>query len=87
MGKYELEYIKKSTRKGKKYMAKFYNKETGRYKTTHFGASGYASYNQHKDPERKKRYIQRHKKRENWKWKDGYIKGFKFTEVKNFKQI
>lgn len=35
-------------------------------KTVHFGASSYQSYEVHKDPERKKRYENRHKSRENW---------------------
>lgn len=32
----------------------------------YFGASGYEDYTTHKDPERKKKYIQRHQTRENW---------------------
>ena len=63
----KLLYIKKSTRKGKKMMAKFeYPDKT--HRTIHFGASGYSDYTTiHKDPEkRKKRYIARHKKREDW---------------------
>ena len=35
-------------------------------KTIHFGAEGYEDYTKHKDPERKKRYITRHKANENW---------------------
>lgn len=31
-----------------------------------FGARGYSDYTIHKDPERQKRYIQRHQARENW---------------------
>lgn len=31
-----------------------------------FGASGYEDYTMHHDIERKKRYIMRHKTRENW---------------------
>jgi hypothetical protein len=31
-----------------------------------FGAYGMSDYNHHKDPERKARYITRHKRRENW---------------------
>ena len=33
---------------------------------THFGAAGFYHYPIHKDDERKKRYIDRHKKSENW---------------------
>lgn len=65
--KYILISIKKSTRKDKKLMATFENIETGRTKITHFGATGYSDYTIHKDPERKKRYIARHKDHENWK--------------------
>ena len=55
----------KSPRKEKKMVAVFtYN--DGRTKTTHFGAKGMSDYTIHKDPERKKRYITRHRKRENW---------------------
>ena len=32
----------------------------------YFGAKGYSDYTIHKDPERKQRYIERHKDRENW---------------------
>jgi len=57
--------IKKSTNPKKKYMAIF--SENGKVKkTTHFGASGMSDYTKHKDPERKERYLKRHKKNENW---------------------
>ena len=32
----------------------------------YFGAKGYSDYTIHKDPERKQRYIERHKEKENW---------------------
>jgi hypothetical protein len=35
-------------------------------KTIHFGAAGMSDYTHHKDPERKKRYMNRHNKRESW---------------------
>ena len=58
--------IKKSTNLKKKYMAVF--KDKGKVvKTTHFGAAGMSDYTKHKDKTRKKRYMSRHKKRENWK--------------------
>ena len=57
--------IKKSTNKNKKYMAIFY-KNNIKIKTTHFGAAGMSDYTKHKDPERKKRYLNRHRKNENW---------------------
>ena len=63
----KLQSIKPSTRAGKKKMAVFINKKTGRTKTTHFGARGMSDYTIHKDKERRERYISRHKSRENWK--------------------
>jgi len=57
--------IKKSTIPKKKYTAIFYDGEKKK-KTVHFGASGYSDFLKHKDEERKKRYIDRHKARENW---------------------
>jgi hypothetical protein len=57
--------IKKSTNSKKKYMAVFY--ENGKKKkTTHFGCAGMSDYTKHKDPDRKQRYMNRHKRRENW---------------------
>ena len=44
-----------STRPEKKYMVKVDNK------TIHFGAVGYSDYPSHKDEDRKKRYLARHK--------------------------
>lgn len=63
---YTLVSIKTSNRSGKKMMALFKHTTTGRTKTTHFGAAGMSDYTKHKDPQRKQRYITRHKKRENW---------------------
>jgi len=57
--------IKKSTKEGKKLMAIF-KLENGKTKTTHFGSAGMSDYTIHKDDERKKRYLARHKKNENW---------------------
>jgi len=61
--------IKRSPKKEKKYVATFC--KNGRIKQTHFGAKGYQNYggvgkSRHTSKERKKRYIQRHKSRENW---------------------
>ena len=55
-----------STRKEKKLMAKFYDNERNKVKTTHFGAKGMSDYNKHKNDERKQLYISRHKSNENW---------------------
>ena len=53
--------ISKSDRKGKKYQADINGK-----RTIHFGAAGYEDYTIHKNPQRKERYIQRHKGKEDW---------------------
>ena len=49
------DYVKPSTRKGKKWMVRV----DGRL--IHFGDSRYQSYDQHHDKERRRRYIIRHK--------------------------
>jgi hypothetical protein len=61
-GKLKLIKIVKSPISGKKLRAYF---SDGTH--TDFGATGYSDYTKHKDDERKKRYIDRHRKRENWK--------------------
>lgn len=48
--------IKKSDKPEKKYTAIIDNR-----KSIHFGAKNYSDYTIHKDDERKKRYLQRHK--------------------------
>ena len=58
--------IKKSTNKNKKYMAIFYDNSGKKIKTTHFGAAGMSDFTKHKDAERKKLYLKRHKKNEKW---------------------
>ena len=57
--------IKKSPKKDKKYVATF--SRNGRIKKTHFGAKGMSDLTKHHDLARKQRYINRHKKRENWR--------------------
>jgi len=57
--------IKPSTSKGKKYMAIFYDGDK-KIKTVHFGAAGMSDFTKNKDPERKERYLDRHRKNENW---------------------
>ncbi len=56
----------KSKNPKKKYMAVFSEPDGRKIKTTHFGASGMSDYTRNKDPERKKLYLARHKKNENW---------------------
>jgi hypothetical protein len=60
-GKLKLVKIGKSPKPEKKYRAHF-SDDTH----TDFGAKGMSDFTKHKDPERKKRYMSRHSKRENW---------------------
>lgn len=57
--------LTKSDQEGKKYKAIFYDEARKKIKTTHFGATGYSDYTKHKDEERKRLYLDRHKN-ENW---------------------
>ena len=61
MSKYKLISITKSNKAGKKLMARFKDKETGRESTTHFGAAGMDDYTLKKDKEQRARYRSRHK--------------------------
>lgn len=58
--------IKKSSNPNKKYMAIFYDDNDKKVKTTHFGAKGMSDFTKHKNEERKNKYLNRHKKNENW---------------------
>ena len=58
--------ITKDTQGGKKYKAEFFDKEGKKVKTTRFGQAGASDYTKHRDDERKQRYIERHRKSENW---------------------
>lgn len=58
--------IVKSKVKGKKYTAIFECPKCNKTKTIHFGAQGMSDFTKHKDPERKERYLKRHKKNEDW---------------------
>ena len=53
--------ISKSNKKDKKYDARIDGK-----KTVSFGSAQHSDFTKHKDPERKQRYLDRHKKNENW---------------------
>ena len=57
--------IKKSNRSGKKMIAIFYDNNK-RVKTIHFGQEGASDYTIHQDEARRQRYIDRHKKSEDW---------------------
>ena len=65
MAKPEKVVIKKSNKPEKKLMAIF-TMSNGRKKTVHFGSAGMTDYTLSKDDERKKRYLARHRKNENW---------------------
>ena len=53
--------IQKSEKSDKKFKAII-----DKTKTIHFGAKGASDFTKHRDDERKQRYINRHKKNENW---------------------
>jgi hypothetical protein len=57
--------IKPSKAKGKKFTAIF-SKDGKKIKTTHFGAKGMSDFTKHNNEDRKKLYLDRHRKRENW---------------------
>ena len=46
-------------------MAIFYD-DGKKKKTTHFGSAGMSDFTKNKDEKRKKLYLERHRKRENW---------------------
>ena len=66
--------ISKSKNKNKKYDARIDDK-----KTVSFGAAGMSDFTKHKDSERKQRYLDRHKKNENWS--DHTTAGFYATNL------
>tara|TARA_R100000935_G_scaffold54515_1_gene83495 strand:+ start:511 stop:804 length:294 start_codon:yes stop_codon:yes gene_type:complete len=57
--------IKKSTNPKKKLMAVF-TRHDGSKKTTHFGSAGMEDFTITKDKAQRKRYLDRHRKNENW---------------------
>jgi hypothetical protein len=63
--------LKRSPISGKKWEVKLFDKEGQKIKTVHFGEAGSSDFLQHKDKERRQRYIDRHGgargiNRENW---------------------
>jgi len=60
----KLVSIHHSTAKGKKFVVVL--QEGGTKHTIQFGAKGYQDFTQHHDEARKKQYLSRHKKREDW---------------------
>lgn len=57
--------VSKSERVGKKYKIVLVY-DDNKTKTIHIGSAEHSDYTEHKDPERKSRYIARHKAREDW---------------------
>jgi len=55
-----------SKRKDKKLTAEFYDTDTLKTKTIHFGSKGYSDFTKHKDVKRRELYLKRHAKNENW---------------------
>jgi len=64
-GKPKKVVIRKSTDPKKKLEAIF-SLDNGKTKTVRFGAAGMSDFPTHKDEERKKRYLARHRRNENW---------------------
>lgn len=62
--KYNIVVIRVSEKVDKKYKAVFSSDKHTKTKIVHFGAAGYSDYTKHKNDERKKRYIARHKDKE-----------------------
>ena len=58
--------ISPSTNSKKKYMAVFTDSPSFTKKTVHFGSAGMSDFTKNKDEERKQRYLDRHRKNENW---------------------
>ena len=55
------------------------HKEDGKVKKVKFGQAGYSDFTKHKDPERKERYLDRHRKNE--KWNDYTKQSFYATRI------
>lgn len=60
-------YLYRSTHPDKKFNIRMLDNT----KVVYFGAKGYEDYTKHKDEERKKLYLARHEKNEDWS-KEGY---------------
>ena len=63
---YRLLELTKLENDKKKYKVVLLNEDTGRKKTIKFGQAGASDYTIHKDKERKKLYLKRHRAREDW---------------------
>ncbi len=60
----KLKTVRKSLKPAKKYDAVFIDDE--KEKVVSFGAAGMSDFTIHKDEARKERYLNRHRKNENW---------------------
>lgn len=60
----------------KKFQAVFFDKTGKKLKTVKFGSRPYENYTIHKDKERMQRYVDRHKKREDWTHTGKYSAGW-----------
>lgn len=70
-------HLYKLTSGPKKFKAVFFDDKTKKKKkSVSFGARGYEDYTIHKDPERYKRYKNRHREREDWSRSGKYTAGF-----------
>ena len=58
--------FKKSPVKNKKLQAVFYNDKGKKIKSVSFGQAGASDYTINKDDKRRKLYLDRHRKREDW---------------------
>jgi hypothetical protein len=61
----KLKTLRKSLKPAKKYDAVFIT-DKDREKVVSFGAAGMSDFTLHHDEERKERYLNRHRKREQW---------------------
>jgi hypothetical protein len=66
--------LSQSTDKKYKYKITIVNMHTNQKRIVRFGAQGYSDFPHHKDEHRKRLYIQRHKRHENWN--DIFTAGF-----------
>ena len=61
----KLKTVRRSHKKDKKFDAVFVYPD-GHTKTVPFGAKNYSDFTKHKDETRRQRYLNRHKRREDW---------------------
>ena len=57
--------LQRSSKPEKKWMVTFV-RESGRKKTIHFGQAGASDFPSNKDVQRRERYLERHRDREDW---------------------